>query len=76
MTARNIVMVMLLAIILLLLWMHSDVRAISKRLEAIENDLQWCIWEHDNHNTKLIKGGKSAEKFRRDIGRPSDDGRC
>lgn len=76
MTSRNIAISLLLAILLAALWGNNQNQRIESRLDALEGEMQWCVWHHDNHDTKLIKGTKVAEKFRRDHGKPSDEGDC
>jgi hypothetical protein len=64
---------------LMLLVLFVDVFILNKldSIEtAIKTEVQYCVWKHENHKTSVIKGTKTADKFRRLIGRPSDEGDC
>jgi hypothetical protein len=53
-----------------------QMRRISDTIEHIAPEIEYCVWHHNKHTTKVIKGTKQAKKFYLMIGRPSDEGGC
>lgn len=76
MTSRNIALALLLATLLAVLYLHSRVSSIESKLNRLEGEIQWCVWKHDNHITRLPKGSKTAERTAKMMERPSDEGDC
>lgn len=76
MSAKNIALALLLAILLTSLYGNNQSSRIEKKLDSLSGEIQWCVWHHEKYNTVIMKGSRSAERARRDIGRPSDEGDC
>lgn len=49
---------------------------VNESLDEIKPQIQYCIWRHDNHNTKVVKGSAIAKEMARKFRRESDEGGC
>lgn len=73
---RTLFMAAIVALVFVSVMQLMQMRKLSDTIEQIAPEIEYCVWHHEKHTTKVIKGTKQAKKAYLMIGRPSDEGGC
>lgn len=73
---RTLFMSAIVALLFVSVMQLMQMRKLNDKIEDIAPEIEYCVWHHEKHTTKVIKGTKQAKKSYLMIGRPSDEGDC
>lgn len=66
----------ILIVLLMCINIKHDLYSLNEKVDDLKEDIIYCEWDRSNHTLRVIKGTKTAERARRQIGKPSDKGGC
>lgn len=73
---RTLFMAAVLVLIMVSTYSAWQLAKVSESLDEIKPQIEYCIWRHENHNTKVVKGSAIAKELASKFRRESDEGGC
>lgn len=73
---RSLFMAAVLCLITAVTYVAWQTTKVVDALEALKPQVVYCVWKHDNHQTRVVKGSAMARELAVKFRRQSDEGDC